>query len=358
RYRREIKVICISVLVLGLLAGSIVYFSGQKDLLRSRLEGVVKPQALGTSLQQRFLIWCCSLEMFYQHPLTGQGWGLFELFYPYYQSSYLKNPAYASYKTHANHAHNEVLHIAAELGVLGILLGLYFVSLLTRQIKKLLKSKISREQQFIVLGLFSGLIGMMADSFFNVSFHIIAPAMVFWCLVGLIAGLDPSVSPAKPAGSDLWRLGAAILIPVILLVIGLNVRRLQAEVCHFTGINYFVLSERTPVAEQQQKSSLLYMGEQEMTRSLQLFPWNTEVAYDLGGIYYRLGEKSKAVAAYTRAIELNFGYDEIFYMLGLSLLETGQTAEAEKSFRQAGILNPNSEVYKAALAGLPKQATK
>ena len=357
-YRREIKVISVGILALVLAAGSIVYFSGQNDLLRTRLESVIKPQSLGASLQQRFLIWCCSLEMFYQHPLTGQGWGLFELFYPYYQSSYLKDPAYASYKTHANHAHNEVLHIAAELGVVGILLGLYFISLLTKQVKRLLKSEITREQQFIALGLFSGIIGMMVDSFFNVSFHIVAPAMVFWCLVGLVTGLDPSISPSKPAGSNIWRLGAALLIPLLLLVIALNVLRLQAEISHFNGINYFVLSERTPSAEKQQKYSLLSLGEQEMVRSLRLFPWNVEAAYDLGGIYYRLGEKGKAVAIYTRAIELNFGYDEIFYMLGLSLLDSGDTAQAEKSFRQARVLNPNSEAVKTALAELPKQDPK
>ncbi|MDD5132003.1 MAG: O-antigen ligase family protein [bacterium] len=357
-YRREIKVVSVVVLALVLVAGSVVYFSGQNDLLRTRLESVVKPQSLGASLQQRFLIWCCSLEMFYHHPLTGQGWGLFELFYPYYQSSYLQNPAFASYKTHANHAHNEVLHIAAELGVVGVLLGLYFISLLTKQVKRLLKSDITREQQFIVLGLFSGITGMIVDSFFNVSFHIVATAMVFWCLVGLITGLAPAVSPAKPAGSNLWRLGAALLIPLVIMAIALNVLRLQAEISHFNGINYFVLSERTPLAERQQKYALLSLGEQEMVRSMRLFPWNVEAAYDLGGIYYRQGEKGKAITAYTRAIELNFGYDEIFYMLGLSLLDTGDTAQAEKSFRQALVLNPNSEAVKATLAELTKQDSK
>lgn len=353
-YRREIKVLSISLLVLALLGGSLLLFSGQKDLLRTRLEGLVNPQALGTSLQQRFLIWCCSLEMFYQHPFTGQGWGLFELFYPYYQSSYLQNPAFATYKTHANHAHNEVLHIAAELGVAGILFSLYFFSVLTKQFKILLKRKITREQQMIALGLFSGIIGLVVDSFFNVSFHIIAPAMVFWCLVGLMAGMNPSTNPVKPAVSNLWRIGAVLLIPLMLLAIGLNVLRLQAEVHHFTGINYFGLSERTPPAEQQQKYYLMAKGEQEMVRSLSLFPWNKEVAYDLGGIYFRRGEKGKAIAVYTRAIELDFSYDEIFYMLGLSLLEAGRTAEAEKSFRQALALHPNSAAYKNALAGVQK----
>lgn len=353
-YRREIKALGISLLTLVLLAGLIVYFSSQKDLLSSRLEGVVKPQTLGTSLQQRFLIWCCSLEMFYQHPLTGQGWGLFELFYPYYQSSYLKDPAFTLYKTHANHAHNELLHIAAELGTAGILFSLYFISLLTKHMKMLLKSKITREQQLIALGLFAGIIGMITDSMFNVSFHIVAPAMVFWCLVGLLSGLDPAVTPAQPAASGLWKLGAIVLIPLGLLVIWLNVLQLPAAVHHFNGINYFAVSERIPATEQRQKYNFLARGEQELERSLQLYPWNKEVAYDLGGVYFRLGEKRKAIAVYTNAAELNFGYDEIFYMLGLSLLDDGRFAEAEKSFRQALALNPNSEAVKAALAGLPK----
>jgi tetratricopeptide (TPR) repeat protein len=123
-------------------------------------------------------------------------------------------------------------------------------------------------------------------------------------------------------------------------------------------INYFLLSEKTPAAEQRQKYSLLAMGEQEMTASSRLFPWDTETSYDLGGLYYRLGARGKAIETYTRAIELNFGYDEMFYMLGLSLSEVGRTAEAKKSFLQAQALNPNSEVYKTALAGLPKPGPK
>ncbi|MDD5354644.1 MAG: O-antigen ligase family protein, partial [bacterium] len=351
-YRREIKVFSISLLVLAVLAGSVVYFAGQKDLLRSRLEAVVNPQALGTSLQQRFLIWCCSLEMFYQHPLTGQGWGLFELFYPYYQASYLKDPAYALYQTHANHAHNELLQIAAELGTAGILLSLYFISVLTRQVKRLLTSKITRAQQLLALGIFSGIMGMIVDSMFNVSFHIPAPALVFWCLVGLLTGLQPLPDPARPVASGFWRAGAVVLIPFMLLCIGISVLHLQAARHHFKGMNYAAASEKTPPAEQQQKYSLLLSGEQELLQSLQLYPWNKEVAYDLGGIYFRLGEKDQAIVAYTRAIELDFSYAEMFYLLGIALLEDGRLAAAEQALRQALTLNPNSVPVKAALANL------
>ncbi|MBI5554612.1 MAG: O-antigen ligase family protein [Elusimicrobia bacterium] len=357
-YRREIKVLSLSLLALVLLGGALILFSGQKELLRARLEGLVNPPALGTSLQQRFLIWCCSLEMFYKHPFTGQGWGLFELFYPYYQSSYLQNPAFATYKTHANHAHNEILHIAAELGVAGILFSLYFFSVLTKQFKILLKSQITREQQIMALGLFSGIIGMIVDSLFNVAFHIVAPAMVFWCLIGLLSGLNPVSSPVKPAASSLWRLAAALLMPLLLLIVGLNVLRLQAAIHHFTGINYFAVSEKAPATEKQQKYSLLIRGGQELQQSLRQFPWNTEAAYDLGGIYFRLGEIGKAGETYSYAAELNFGYDEIFYMLGVSLLDQGCPEKAVKFFQQAMTLNPNSETIKSALTEVSKQAPK
>ncbi len=357
-YRREIKVLSISLLVLALLGGALVLFSGQQELLRTRLEGLVNPQALGTSLQQRFLIWCCSLEMFYKNPFTGQGWGLFELFYPYYQSSYLQNPAFVMYKTHANHAHNEILHIAAELGVAGILFSLYFFSVLTRQFKIIMQSKITREQQMMALGIFSGIIGMVVDSLFNVAFHIAATAMVFWCLVGLLAGMNQVSSPAKPAVSGLWRGGAALLIPLLLLIAGLNVLRLQAAVHHFSGINYFAVSEKAPPAEKQQKYSLLVKGGQELRQSLRQFPWDKEVAYDLGGIYFRLGETARAVETYSYAVELNFSYDEIYYMLGLSLLEQGQPERAVKFLRQALALNPNSVPVNKALAEGSKQGPK
>ncbi|MDE2293426.1 MAG: O-antigen ligase family protein, partial [Elusimicrobia bacterium] len=69
-------------------------------------------------LYQRCLIWLCAWTMGAENPLTGKGWGLFELFYPFYQGHYLMTvDVLRGLRTHANNAHNEVLELFSQTGI-------------------------------------------------------------------------------------------------------------------------------------------------------------------------------------------------------------------------------------------------
>ena len=166
--------------VVLLLAAGTVLLSSKKELLLERGTASFNPMGMGTSLNQRFLMWSCAGEMFIKHPLLGQGWGLFELFYPSYQASYLLNPAVAPLRTHANHAHNEILQVAAELGIFGLLLGLYFLRILFKRTNLVLRAETLPADKLLAVAVFAGLLGMITDSLFNVSLHFVSPALFFW----------------------------------------------------------------------------------------------------------------------------------------------------------------------------------
>jgi O-antigen ligase len=348
--RRQARKILQIMAVVIAVAAVTVTFSGQKKLLGLRAS--LDPAGAGTSLHQRFLIWSCATEMFIRHPVVGQGWGLFELLYPGYQGKYLQNPTIAPFRTHANHAHNEVLNIAAELGLTGLLLGIYFLNIFFRRANSVLRSGIPEEDRILAIGLLAGVLGQIADSFFNVALHITAPAMFFWLAVGLLfslSGEQPEETRLQAVG---WKAAAILAMPVVLLLVAYNVTRLTAAVDYFDGNKLVNAAESLPPEKTAEKAAMLSAGVSKLERSCRWFPWNTETAYELGGGYYRQRRVPEAVAMYIEAADLNFGYDEIYYMLGMSEMELGRLTPAAEALGKAFDLNPNSPAIREGILQL------
>ncbi len=85
------------------------------------------------SVNGRFLIWKCSIEMIKDKPLLGWGTGGFQKVYMYYQADYFRYNAddYYSYLAdNVKHPFNEFLLIIIEYGLLGLLLVLFFFFIL------------------------------------------------------------------------------------------------------------------------------------------------------------------------------------------------------------------------------------
>ena len=348
--RRHAKKI-LQVMALVLIVASVaVTFSGQKKLLALRAS--LNPVGAGTSLHQRFLIWSCATEMFIRHPVVGQGWGLFELFYPSYQGKYLQNQAIAPFRTHANHAHNEIMNIAAELGLAGLLLGIYFLNVFFRRAKNILRSDISEDNRIMAIGLLAGLLGMIADSLFNVALHITAPAMFFWLAVGLLFSLSGEPREETSLNSLGWRAGAILAIPVVLMLVVYNACRLTAAAKFFDGTKLISTAENLAPEKAAARTDLLSAGVKKLEQSYRWFPWDKETAYELAGGYYRQRRMPEAVEMYREAADLNFGYDEMYYMLGMSELELGRLPEAAEALGKAYDLNPNSTAIREGILRL------
>ena len=69
--------------------------------------------AADTSAEMRLALWESTLEMIFDHPVMGIGWGAYWMVYPQYDF-YINDTA-----VKIVHAHNMYLHFAAEIGVFG-----------------------------------------------------------------------------------------------------------------------------------------------------------------------------------------------------------------------------------------------
>jgi O-antigen ligase len=114
----------------------------------------------------RIGIWVIGFEIFKNHPVIGVGIGGFAAAF---NVELEKDPARIIFYSYGRVAHNDYLQILTELGIVGLLLWIVFI---TEIFKKGFRTKVILERlketylAAIIRGLISGLFGLMIASFF------------------------------------------------------------------------------------------------------------------------------------------------------------------------------------------------
>jgi O-antigen ligase len=136
------------------------------------------------SNSERVLMWQSARSMFMDHPIIGVGLGN-------YKEQYYKTYISPSAKEHTEHAHSNIMHLAATTGLLGA--GTYLVMFgyfLCESFRKWLSKKTIAPLIFFfaTLGFF---IQGMTD--YNIGFIGIVP-QIYWMLLAIYLVLDGAVS--------------------------------------------------------------------------------------------------------------------------------------------------------------------
>jgi tetratricopeptide (TPR) repeat protein len=291
---------------------------------------------------QRFLMWSAAWDMFKDHPVAGVGWGNYELLYPYYQAKYVKIPRYSTYRTHSNNAHNELLEIITQVGILGLGIYLWLFFVFFKSAFQIYRKAEKEKDRVLVLGLAAGIIGMFVDNMLNVSMHFPMPAMPFWINIGAIFVIGNNCIPSGKyrikTGKNKLPAGAVCITAFAALVIILNVKYFMGEVYYFKGFKSARLGN-------------LEMSAQECLKSWEQFKLNVDNNYELGNAYARLAAKAvaeddskryrqKAEWAYSEAIRANPGYDEIYFNLGVIYAQLEKFDESLKMMNESIRINP------------------
>jgi O-antigen ligase len=93
----------------------------------------------------RLPLWSAAATMFADRPLVGHGWGA----YGNLLSSYRSEPTGFMYL----HAHNEYLEVAADAGIVGLIVLMVFLALFVRRLVTALLTPMSEEAHSVVIGL-------------------------------------------------------------------------------------------------------------------------------------------------------------------------------------------------------------
>lgn len=119
-----------------------------------------------------------SFAMVKSKPLLGWGAGTFPDIYPHFRSFYTD--------LFVNEAHNDVLQLLIETGLIGFSIGVWFVMSMYRSAGERLRSSRLTAQGAWVLAATVGCTGILLHSFFDFNLHIAANAAWFYVLAGTI----------------------------------------------------------------------------------------------------------------------------------------------------------------------------
>jgi len=289
-------------------------------------------------LYQRLLIWASAWLMGRENPLWGNGYGLFELFYPFYQGGVLvASDVLRTMRTHGNNAHNEILEAWAQTGILGVgvLLWMWtaFFSACRRRLRNS-EDERGRPGDFgpaWTAACAGGVAGMLVDNLLNVSLHFPVPAFLFWWQAGCVMG-----APARDEGR--WRTlpsgrwpayaVAALILTACARLAWSEAREWNREVWYFRGFKLLRTGELPAAVDALERARRWDRGD-------------VNADFELGNAYARSGLYPKAAWAYRDALKANAGYDEIYSNLGTVLFRyLGQPAQAEPYYLLSLAINP------------------
>ncbi|MBK8870990.1 MAG: O-antigen ligase family protein [Elusimicrobia bacterium] len=300
----------------------------------------VTGQSVYASWHQRLMIWRCAWDMWAENPLTGKGWGSFELFFPYYQGRWLLLDLFQTFKTHSNNAHNLILEIGSQTGLVGLGLGVLLALITVRG--QIQHTRSTSAEKSLTSALFAGMVGMVIDNLFgNVSLFFAIPGFLFFWVWGQWAVLALS-RPAQTPWSR-WALRGLTLLVVLAAVwiMPILVRAFMGEAGYLR-------------ATQPARLNSGRGGEEQLLRAQRLKPHDVHINFELGNLYSRrmidaqsrgyeietATNAEKAWAAYTQALRSNPSYDEIFSARARTAEALRRIPQARQDARLARLLDP------------------
>jgi len=329
----------------------------------------------------RPMIWQATLRMIAARPVVGHGLGTYETEYPKYRlPEYFRRPKATNV---TDHAHDELLEIAAEQGLIGLTATLWlWAAALGCGLCSYRRAGPSDRPA--ILGLIGATGLLMLHSLIDIDLRYPPNRDLFWLLLGLLAGADSprlAVPGQTVIRSTLVRLLASVAclgLGCWVLVVGVaNPLRAdwldrKARIAEGYGdsqiaiqcasqalrLEPFRLStqyllagalSKLPSAEGHQAAI------EECLRIEEMAPDYADVTFNLGQLYLADGRAPKALPYLRHAVQID-PYDAGRRMaLAAALRGTGKTEEARQQLEQALQLQPANQNVRDMLRQMHKK---
>jgi O-antigen ligase len=122
-----------------------------------------------------------TFQMFLEHPLVGTGPGTWEFFYPKFRPH--------RFQSYTEYAHNDVLNLCSDYGLVGFALVASCLILFYRQAFKIAFSRSRSEQCSLAMGAIISVTALLAHSWSDFNLHIPANSFLLVCIMGLTVAL-------------------------------------------------------------------------------------------------------------------------------------------------------------------------
>lgn len=304
----------------------------------------------------RLLAWKSTFKMIEKNPAIGVGAGNFKITYPVYRSP--EEWHVSGIGTRVEMAHNDYLQIASELGLIGLGIFIWMLTVLFRVLKILLRTR-----SILAAGLLGGLVSLTVSAVFEFPFYNPATSLGFWMILGM-AGAMLAKEPC--AGKPLLqpKRGVLLVVAVMLIACGpVYAVRVLASDFHLQKVRiYQNMKLWDKVIYECERSihdyfpnmkahiylarALLKKNEPEkafveLKTVLRLNPNEPWAYMCLGNIYLRFGCMDEAISCLKKAVGLNQAY---LTNLGIAYLKNGMREKAMECFKKAVALKWDNEL--------------
>ena len=293
-----------------------------------------------SSASVRFAVWRNTLGMVRDHPLVGVGLNNFQVFYPVYaftravDTRVLKSEEWPQ-------THNDHLQTLAELGIVGFLLGGWFLWRIGRHVVPVLWGT---ESRLLVVACVTATIGLLVDMFLDFPLQTsLVPLLAAVC-VGLMASEIERKHSVRVKPTALSSAKKDI-VPVLLagLCVTWGIWSQMREV----GGSYYLV-RAFGATERQDWPSAIAFG----TATLRYNPRCHQALQFMSEAYYQVGQPAEAAQAAEAVLKMRPYYANALNNLALARAKMGDRQGAIEAYRRAVSITPYNDQMHAAIGRL------
>lgn len=298
---------------------------------------------------QRSLQWKAGLRVFKDHPIAGVGPGALKI-------HMAENLTPAFYKTGietvSEHAHNEFIEIAADTGIVGLLLFLWIILtgfLITLRAQRQSSQSGDTWSSIHSAALFAGISGLLVCNMGGVSMRYSVGAIYLWLHLGLLASIEILASRRAQRTWNPQDEFVTIELPAI-PVSQVKVRRflvLGVMISMWFVLRPFLAEVQAKQVDRVFASGTVADGEKAISEYLELNPHDVSMLYRLASLQVNTGRANDALLTYKRLQDLSPNYARIHYDLGCLYLNTGRSEDAVRELELASRLDGLPETWEA-----------
>lgn len=174
---RKILVPVVAILLVVILAVSFVPY------LREYMQKGILDKAL--SINDRMNMWQTGWRIYKEHPVIGNG---VNTFFEHYRSFRVDED-----KGKGSYAHNCLLQMASDIGILGLLSFLVFFWIVVFKNARRALKKLSGFEHAFVFGTSLAALAFLTHSFFDTNLYSLNLAALFWTFLGITEGAGKSL---------------------------------------------------------------------------------------------------------------------------------------------------------------------
>jgi len=279
------------------------------------------------SSEMRFHNWKDSLRIVKDFPLTGTGIGTYEHIYPKYKT--------ITTQEKWEHAHNDFIEVAVEMGIAGMLPVLYLiVSFYRVMITGIMKRRLL-EARLLGIGALAGITGLLIHSSTDFNLHIGANALYF-SVLSAIAIIAIRIKPSEEKGTMLEKKGISrsfcLTIYALITLLSIVILMTMIAEIYNAAISGPLRDEREGLLK---KKDIL-------TTAMKLSPLDGRFPFARGNISASLGMDDRALMDYIGAVKLDPLNGEYLQLIGLAFDRRGERRLAERSFALSILYDPTS----------------